>query len=115
MFWNAVNQTTSAQDLLDFFGDAIVSHSSTSISHFNRFYLQAAQWLVDGDVLVLDNAQTHHEIEQDLRALLREAGITLLFLPKYSPEFNPIELVWSKSNTPFEIWEKEHKKRLLLL
>jgi transposase len=58
--------------------------------------LQAAQWLVDGDVLVLDNAQTHHEIEQDLRALLREAGITLLFLPKYSAEFNPIELVWSK-------------------
>ena len=37
LFWNAVNQTTSAQDLLDFFGDAIVSHSSTSVSHFNRF------------------------------------------------------------------------------
>jgi transposase len=47
-----------------------------------------------GQVVVLDNLRAHKypEVEQAVRG----AGCRLLFLPRYSPEFNPIELCWSK-------------------
>jgi transposase len=47
-----------------------------------------------GQVVVLDNLPAHKypEVEQAIRA----AGCRLLFLPRYSPEYNPIELCWSK-------------------
>jgi transposase len=31
-----------------------------------------------------------------VRDLLNRAGIGLLYLPRYSPEFNPIEQAWAK-------------------
>ncbi len=43
-------------------------------------------------VLVLDNARIHQS--QSLQHSVEEAGHRLLFLPPYSPDFNPIELVW---------------------
>lgn len=46
-----------------------------------------------GDVIVMDNLSVH----KDPRVLERiaYAGLRVLFLPPYSPEFNPIELYWS--------------------
>ncbi|MCP4741242.1 MAG: IS630 family transposase, partial [Actinomycetales bacterium] len=41
-----------------------------------------------GDVLVMDNLSVHKVAA--VRRLLEEAGVTLLFQPPYSPEFNPI-------------------------
>lgn len=46
-----------------------------------------------GDVLVLDNLSAHKT--KAVRAALKEAGIGVLYLPRYSPEFNPIELCWA--------------------
>lgn len=46
-----------------------------------------------GSVLVLDNARIHHS--QSLKDKVEAAGCSLLFLPPYSPDFNPIELAWS--------------------
>lgn len=45
-------------------------------------------------VLILDNAQYHHA--RTLKPWLRKhrKSLTLLFLPPYSPELNPIERVW---------------------
>ncbi|MCP4922360.1 MAG: hypothetical protein GY913_36130, partial [Proteobacteria bacterium] len=40
-----------------------------------------------GDVLVMDNLSVHKVAA--VRRLLEEAGVTLLFQPPYSPEFNP--------------------------
>jgi transposase len=31
-----------------------------------------------------------------VRELLAQAGIGLMYLPRYSPEFNPIEHAWAK-------------------
>lgn len=47
-----------------------------------------------GDIVVLDNLQAHKAagVEQ----MIESAGATLLFLPPYSPDFNPIENMWSK-------------------
>ncbi|WP_249689061.1 IS630 family transposase [Microvirga sp. 3-52] len=45
-------------------------------------------------ILLMDNLRPHHATE--VRDLLDRAGIGLLYLPRYSPEFNPIEHAWAK-------------------
>ena len=45
-------------------------------------------------ILVMDNLRAHHATE--VREMLAQAGIGLLYLPRYSPEFNPIEQAWAK-------------------
>ena len=47
-----------------------------------------------GDVVVMDNLQPHKR--PAVRGLIEAAGATLLYLPPYSPDFNPIEMIWSK-------------------
>lgn len=44
-------------------------------------------------ILVMDNCSIHHVAE--VKDLLQEAGIVLLFLPPYSPDLNPIEEAFS--------------------
>ena len=44
-------------------------------------------------VLVMDNCSIHHVIE--VKQLLRQSGIVVLFLPPYSPDRNPIEKAFS--------------------
>lgn len=46
-----------------------------------------------GDVLIMDNLKVHRDPQ--VVALIQQAGVKVLFLPPYSPEFNPIELYWS--------------------
>ena len=47
-----------------------------------------------GDIVVMDNLAAHKRPE--MLAAIEAAGASVLFLPPYSPEFNPIERVWSK-------------------
>ncbi len=47
-----------------------------------------------GQVVVLDNLSVHKSAEA--RAAIEAAGCRLLFLPAYSPDFNPIELAFAK-------------------
>jgi transposase len=47
-----------------------------------------------GDVVVMDNLSSHKGPR--VRALIEEAGGTLLYLPPYSPDFNPIENAFAK-------------------
>jgi transposase len=47
-----------------------------------------------GDIVVLDNLGAH---KNDLTlTLIEKAGAEVRFLPAYSPDLNPIELMWSK-------------------
>ncbi len=55
---------------------------------------QLAPTLTPGDVVILDNLPTHKSAaSQDL---LKAQNNWLLFLPKYSPDLNPIEMAFSK-------------------
>ena len=50
--------------------------------------------LVPGDVVVLDNLPAHKVA--GLAEVVEARGARLLYLPPYSPDFNPIELAFSK-------------------
>jgi len=50
--------------------------------------------LKTGDVVVMDNLSSHKVA--GVRELIQAAGAELLYLPPYSPDFNPIEKCWSK-------------------
>ena len=47
-----------------------------------------------GDVVVMDNLSSHKGPR--VRMLIEAAGATLLYLPPYSPDFNPIENAFAK-------------------
>ena len=50
--------------------------------------------LSPGDVVVMDNLSSHKG--PNVRALIEKAGAILLYLPPYSPDFNPIENAFAK-------------------
>ncbi len=50
-----------------------------------------------GDVVVMDNLSAHKV--KGVREAIEAAGATLLYLPPYSPDLNPIEKAWSKLKT----------------
>ena len=47
-----------------------------------------------GDVVVMDNVATHRV--SGIREAITAAGASLLYLPSYSPDLNPIEQVFAK-------------------
>ena len=50
--------------------------------------------LQTGDLVILDNLSSHKV--DGIRQALAAVGATLLYLPPYSPDLNPIEKAWSK-------------------
>lgn len=50
--------------------------------------------LKSGQIVVLDNASYHKR--KGIQKAVEEVGCKLLFLPAYSPDFNPIEQLWSQ-------------------
>lgn len=56
-----------------------------------------------GDVVVMDNLGAHKS-PQTLQ-LIEDAGATPLFLPAYSPDYNPIEKMWSKVKAKLRSYE----------
>ena len=61
-----------------------------------RIYVEQvlAPTLALGDIVVMDNLGSHKS--QAVRQAIRQAGAKLLFLPKYSPDLNPIEQFFAK-------------------
>jgi transposase len=55
---------------------------------------QLAPTLSPGDVVILDNLNVHRSARA--AEALAAKGAWLLFLPKYSPDLNPIEMAFSK-------------------
>jgi transposase len=47
-----------------------------------------------GDIVIMDNLSSHKGVA--IRQAIEAAGASLLFLPPYSPDFNPIENAFAK-------------------
>ena len=68
--------------------------------------------LSPGDVVIMDNLPAHKPMA--VRTAIEAAGAELRFLPPYSPDFNPIEMAFSKlksllkkaaARTKDDLWE----------
>lgn len=63
-----------------------------------RFLVYVEQVLVPtlkaGDIVIMDNLGSHKS--KAVRQAIRNVGARLIFLPKYSPDLNPIEKFFSK-------------------
>jgi transposase len=60
-------------------------------SHYLRTQLKPN--LADDDILLLDNSSVHKS--KLVIDTLNDCNIRYLFLPRYSPDYNPIEYLWS--------------------
>ncbi len=65
-------------------GDASLTYIAT----------QLAPSLSAGDIVVMDNLSTHKV--KGVREIIEASGARLLYLPPYSPDFNPIERAFAK-------------------
>lgn len=77
---------------------------------FTRFvehYLVSA--LRPGDVVVWDNARIHSGAAV---AMVEKTGARVLSQPRYSPEVNVIEYVWSKAKEVVKRWRADTQEAL---
>ena len=70
-----------------------VFQGSTNAAVFEEFIEQllpvCSPWLGRNSVLVMDNASIHHTAH--IKQMCRDAGVKLVYLRPYSPDFNPTE------------------------
>ncbi len=72
----------------------LIFSGSCDTEIFNTYIRQTLlPVLKPGSVVVLDNASFHKA--SDILKILEKNGCSVLFLPPYSPDLNPIEHCWS--------------------
>ncbi len=77
--------------------EAYVKVGSLTAEMFVLAVNEFAGQLTHPTVLVLDNASIHKaHLVRECQAAWAARGLTLLFLPPYSPELNKIELLWHR-------------------
>ena len=71
-----------------------VDGAMTGIGFFAYVEQVLAPILAPGDIVILDNLPAHKPVA--IRQAIEAAGAEMVFLPPYSPDFNPIEMAFSK-------------------
>jgi transposase len=66
-----------------------------------------APMLVSTDIVILDNCKIHKDTR--FFAAVRQRGANVLFLPPYSPDYNPIEWVFSQ----LKAWLKRYRSEVV--
>lgn len=80
---------------LDGFRGFMTIDAATDTDVFRAFVTrELVPNLREGDIVVMDNLGVHKNA--DVQSKIRSAGADVLFLPPYSPEYNPIEKTWAK-------------------
>ena len=87
--------------------DVYITEGTTDgvkFAHFIREYLLPLVLPYNGSnprsIVIMDNAAIHH-VHQNV-GLIENVGAKLIFLPPYSPDLNPIEIVFSKVKHYYE-------------
>jgi len=80
-------------------------HSTTAAFFEDWFEFELIPLLPENSLVIMDNASFHRK--KVLFEIANRYGINLLFLPPYSPEFNPIEHSWAN----FKEWLKSNSQR----
>ena len=69
-----------------------------------------APLLKEGDIVVMDNLSSHKR--EGLNEIVEERGAIIEYLPPYSPDFNPVENMWSKLKNQLRKVKKRSKEIL---
>lgn len=89
------NVTLISSMTLSGMGPSVAVEGATTRAVFEAYVEQAlAPSLRPGQVVVMDNLSAHKG--EKVRELVEGAGCEVLYLPPYSPDFNPIEEAFSK-------------------
>jgi transposase len=90
------NTTLLSSMSLSGMGPSMVVEGGTDGAVFEGYLREVlVPALKEGDVVVMDNLSVHKKSER-VRELIEGAGAQLIYLPPYSPDFNPIEEAFSK-------------------
>ena len=91
--WETVTILSSIR--LDGRTESLVFEGAVDRKMFDAYIKEGlAPTLRPGDIVVMDNLSAHKS--QQAREVIRMQQAEMLFLPAYSPDFNPIEKMWSK-------------------
>ena len=91
--WETVTILSSIR--LDGETESLIFEGAVDRKMFDAYIQEGlAPTLRPGDIVVMDNLSAHKS--QDACDAIREHHAEVLFLPAYSPDFNPIEKMWSK-------------------
>lgn len=92
---HGANTTLLASMSLEGMGPCLAVEGATTATVFETYVEQVlAPSLRCGQIVVVDNLGAHKS--ERARELIEGRGCQLLFLPPYSPDFNPIEEAFSK-------------------
>jgi transposase len=92
------NVTVTAALTLDGIVAPMMLYGAMTARAFEAYVEQClAPELREGDIVALDRLNAHKT--ERVRELVEAKGARLVFLPAYSPDFNPIEHAWSKLKT----------------
>ena len=76
----------------------LIFEGGMNADRFETYVLEVlAPTLRRQDIVLMDNLPAHKR--DSLRLKLEAQGVQVIFLPPYSPDFNPIELCWAKVKT----------------
>jgi transposase len=84
----------AAEGLLAPMHVAAAMNTDLFLAYLDQLLIPALVATKPGAVVILDNLKPHKV--PAVRAKLEAAGLRLLYLPPYSPDFSPIEPAWSK-------------------
>ena len=85
----------ASMSLLGGMGETMAVEGSTNREVFETYVEKAlAPTLKAGQVVIMDNLSAHKPAR--VRELIESRGCKLIYLPAYSPDFNPIEEAFSK-------------------
>lgn len=63
------------------------------------------------DIVIMDNLRCHKV--EGVKDAIEKTGAHLLYVPPYSPDFNPIEMMWSKLKSILRKWKPRTVEALL--
>ena len=75
--------------------DGMIFSGGTDKEIFKNFMDEVLLPIVKaGDIIILDNLNVHKNSFNE--SLFTQKGVIIKYIPRYSPEYNPIEMMWSK-------------------
>jgi transposase len=109
--WGA-NVTLLSSMSIEGMGPSLAVEGSTTREVFEAYLKQVlGPALKKGQVVVMDNLSAHKGA--GVRELIEERGCELIYLPPYSPDFNPIEEAFSKIKSLLRRAEARSRERLV--